>query len=79
MFNTKRTALQVSAEITVSTVRTPRLTRAHHVLPVGQQHIDDVAAMGQCIVCEAVGEWNALVDLASSAYGCSGRAPYDFS
>ncbi|MEU9064966.1 hypothetical protein AB0D13_40600 [Streptomyces sp. NPDC048430] len=79
MLNTKRPAPQASTEVAVSTVRTPGLTRAHHVLPVGQQHIDDAAPMGQCTACEEVGEWNALVDLAPSAYGCSGRPPYDFS
>lgn len=60
-----------------STVPTPSYTRPHRVVPVGRQHIDDQAPMGQCVVCETVGEWNALTDLAPYAYGCSGRPPYD--
>ncbi|WP_247194613.1 hypothetical protein [Streptomyces scabiei] len=58
-----------------STVRTTN-TRPHQVRPVGQQHADDQGPMGQCTVCDTVGEWNALTDLAPNAYGCSGRPPY---
>ncbi|MER5984120.1 hypothetical protein [Streptomyces sp. NPDC001787] len=68
--------LQPTDEVVISTVRTPDLTRPHRVLPIGQQHIDDQAPMGRCTVCDAIGEWNALVDLAPSAYGCPGRPPY---
>ena len=59
-------------QVTVSTTVTPA-TRPHHVLPVGPQHADDQGPMGQCVVCHTVGEWNALVDLLPSAYGCAGR------
>jgi hypothetical protein len=58
-----------------STVKTTN-TRAHQVRAVGRQHADDAAPMGQCTVCDTVGEWNALVDLAPNAYGCSGYAAY---
>ncbi|MFD0035567.1 hypothetical protein ACFVJK_46840 [Streptomyces sp. NPDC127172] len=51
-------------------------TRAHRVRAIGRQHADDAAGMGECTVCDTVGEWNALVDLAPNAYGCSGRAAY---
>jgi hypothetical protein len=60
-----------------STVKTAN-TRAHQVRAIGRQHADDAAPMGQCTVCDTVGEWNALVNLAPNAYGCSGRAPYDY-
>lgn len=61
------------AEPVTSTTPTPALTRPHQVVPVGRQHADDQGPMGQCVVCHTVGEWNALVDLLPSAYGCSGR------
>ncbi|MHB9861917.1 hypothetical protein [Streptomyces sp. YIM S03343] len=60
-----------------SNVRTAN-TRAHQVRAVGRQHADDAAGMGECTACGAVGEWNALVDLAPNAYGCAGRAPVGY-
>jgi hypothetical protein len=68
-----RTALGV-----VSSTTTTTNTRAHQVRAIGRQHADDAAPMGQCTVCETVGEWNALTILLPNAYGCSGRAPYDY-
>lgn len=58
---------------TTSTVTTAN-TRPHQVVPVGRQHADDQTPMGQCVVCETVGEWGALTDLAPNAYGCAGRS-----
>ena len=58
---------------TVSTVQTAN-TRPHHVVPVGRQHADDQAPSGRCVVCDTVGEWNALTDLFPNAYGCTGRS-----
>lgn len=64
-------------KITVSHTPTPRLTTPHRVKAVPMQHVGDQGPLGQCVVCHTVGEWNALVRLAPSAYGCSGRPPYD--
>jgi hypothetical protein len=63
--------------VVTSTTHTTN-TRAHKVRAIGRQHADDAAPMGECTVCATVGEWNALTDLAPNAYGCSGRAPYDY-
>ncbi|MFG3287326.1 hypothetical protein ACGF3G_00690 [Streptomyces sp. NPDC048179] len=60
----------------VSSTTATANTRAHQVRAIGRQHVDDAAPMGECAVCETVGEWNALVDLAPNAYGCPGRARY---
>lgn len=63
----------IKAEATTpSTTTTPHNTRPHHVKRIGQQHVDDQAPMGQCVVCHTVGEWNALVDLLPNTYGCAG-------
>lgn len=58
-------------KITVSTIHTSN-TRPHNVQPVGRQHADDQAPMGQCVTCGDVGEWGALTQLLPNAYGCPG-------
>lgn len=47
-------------------------TRPHRVVPVGRQHADDQAPMVRCVVCDEVGEENALLALAPNSYGCAG-------
>jgi hypothetical protein len=60
-----------------STVKTAN-TRPHQVVSIGRQHADDQTNMGQCTVCETVGEWNALTNLLPNAYGCAGYAPISY-